>query len=72
MKRAHRKVSQRRHKDSHIRRDSHITAELGAKGTADAFAKAADYSDVRTCFTCARNAVLRARNVEVRRGRDRC
>ena len=40
MNRAHRKVSQRRHKDSDVRRDSHITAGLGAKGTAEAFAKA--------------------------------
>ena len=72
MKRAQRKISQRRHKDSDVRRDSHITAELGAKGTAEAFGKAADYSDDWTCFTCASNAVLSARKVEVRRGRDWC
>ena len=53
-------------KDSYVHRDSHIKAELGAKGTAEAFAKAADYSDDRTCFMCATNAVLRARKVEVR------
>ena len=45
MTRARRKVSQRRHKDIDIRRDSHITAELGAEGAAEAFAKASDYFD---------------------------
>ena len=57
-------TSQRRHKDSDVRRDSHITAELGAK--------AVDYSDDWTCFTCASNAVLSERKREVRRGRDGC